>query len=109
MTKSQRNKPYFLDTAKLHWGDDGVHHSESFGDAYFSMESGIDENRHIFLHTTNLQNAGKLWTSKVQENSPSLKLALAAISPRWLAITLRVCRKTSITPHRLKASPSQLA
>jgi tRNA 5-methylaminomethyl-2-thiouridine biosynthesis bifunctional protein len=54
MTKSQRNKPYFLDTVKLHWGDDGVPDSESFGDAYFSMESGIDGNRHIFLHHNQL-------------------------------------------------------
>ncbi|WP_339674706.1 bifunctional tRNA (5-methylaminomethyl-2-thiouridine)(34)-methyltransferase MnmD/FAD-dependent 5-carboxymethylaminomethyl-2-thiouridine(34) oxidoreductase MnmC [uncultured Zhongshania sp.] len=49
MAKSSHPNPYFLEAASIDWGTDGVPRADTYGDIYFSQESGIHESRHVFL------------------------------------------------------------
>ncbi|CAA0088071.1 tRNA 5-methylaminomethyl-2-thiouridine biosynthesis bifunctional protein MnmC [Zhongshania aliphaticivorans] len=49
MAKTVHPNPYFIDTANIDWGTDGVPRAGNYGDIYFSQESGIQESRHVFL------------------------------------------------------------
>lgn len=47
--------PYFLEPARIDWGDDNVPVSSAYGDVYYSREHGLDETRHVFLHNNHLE------------------------------------------------------
>lgn len=49
MADSSHHSPYSLAPANIVWGEDGSPRADSYGDIYFSQESGIDESRHVFL------------------------------------------------------------
>ncbi|AKH69599.1 tRNA U-34 5-methylaminomethyl-2-thiouridine biosynthesis protein MnmC, C-terminal domain [Spongiibacter sp. IMCC21906] len=45
--------PYYLQTADVEW-QDGVPVAKAYSDGYFSKESSLAENRHVFLHHNDL-------------------------------------------------------
>ncbi|MCP5161781.1 MAG: bifunctional tRNA (5-methylaminomethyl-2-thiouridine)(34)-methyltransferase MnmD/FAD-dependent 5-carboxymethylaminomethyl-2-thiouridine(34) oxidoreductase MnmC [Hahellaceae bacterium] len=47
-------RPPAIETADLHWSDEGQPKSTLFGDIYYSRESGLEETRHVFLAQNHL-------------------------------------------------------
>lgn len=43
-----------IDNARIHWQDNGLPYSESFGDVYFSRQDEQAESRHVFLEANSL-------------------------------------------------------
>jgi len=57
MTESnlQRQSPYHLDTARLHWHADDTPTASQFDDIYYSGLRGLEESRYVFLQHNQLQ------------------------------------------------------